>query len=57
MITRNTYPHNNTSVKVECTGLSTDRKPTNLPNGSVFYEMDTATTYMYDEQNKRWLAQ
>jgi len=38
-------------------GLSTDTKPTNVGNASTFYEMDTATLYMFDEQNGVWLAQ
>lgn len=38
-------------------GLSTDEKPTDVANASTFYEMDTATLYMYDEQNKVWLPQ
>lgn len=41
-------------------GLSTDTKPTVtfngslIMNGSVFFAMDTATAYMYDEQNSTW---
>lgn len=48
-------------------GLSTDTKPTNLksvsstqvevPNGSVFYEMDTKKLYMYDADNNLWRQQ
>lgn len=38
-------------------GLSTDEKPLNVTNASTFYEMDTATIYMFDEQNKVWLPQ
>lgn len=38
-------------------GLSTDTKPTNVANASTFYEMDTATLFMFDEQNGVWLAQ
>lgn len=37
-------------------GLSTDTKPdTHVPNGSVFYEMNTRDKYFYDEDNKQWL--
>ena len=35
-------------------GLSTDTKPTNVGNTSVFYEMDTNTAYMFDADNKQW---
>ena len=35
-------------------GLSTDQKPTNAHNGDSFLEMDTATFYMYDEENTQW---
>lgn len=41
----------------ECYGLSTDVKPTDVCNSSVFYEMDTGSLYMFDEQNKVWLKQ
>ena len=35
-------------------GLSTDTKPTDVPNGSVFVEMDTSTIYGFDEENTTW---
>ena len=41
-------------------GLSTDTKPTTtidgmgIPNGSVFTEVDTGKTYMFDEVGKNW---
>lgn len=38
-------------------GLSTDTKPTDVPNASTFYEMDTKKIFLFDEQNKRWLEQ
>ena len=38
-------------------GLSTDEKPMDVGNASTFYEMDTKTLYMFDAQNKVWLAQ
>ena len=41
----------------EIYGLSTDTKPTDVENGSTFYEMDTKMLYMFDEENKRWIAQ
>ena len=45
-----TYAHSN-----EFRGLSTDTKPTNAKNGAIFVEMDTGKTWIYDEQNARWL--
>lgn len=42
----------------ELKGLSTDVKPIdNIPNGSSFYEIDTATVFMFDAQNKQWIEQ
>ena len=38
-------------------GLSTDEKPTDAPNASIFYEMDTKALYLFDAQNKAWLKQ
>lgn len=41
-------------------GLSTDTKPINkidgmaIPNGSIYTEIDTGTTYMYDSANVTW---
>ena len=38
-------------------GLSSDPKPTGVPNTSSFYEMDTKKLYLYDAQNGAWLEQ
>lgn len=38
-------------------GLSTDIKPMDVNNASVFWEMDTKKLWMFDEENKRWLEQ
>lgn len=39
-------------------GLSTDDKPdVYVPNGSLFYEMDTGELAMYDAENKIWIPQ
>ena len=40
----------------EFRGLSTDSKPRNAKNGQLFVEMDTGKTWIYDEQNNRWLS-
>lgn len=43
---------------VEGACLSTDTKPVapavKLENGSKLMEMDTATMYLYDEENNEW---
>lgn len=38
-------------------GLSTDAKPTNVPNASTFYEMDTKALYLFDAEHGAWLKQ
>lgn len=35
-------------------GLSSDEKPTTLPNGSTFLEMDTGNVYVFDAENEQW---
>lgn len=43
---------------VEYYGLSTDEKPiTNIPNGSVFFAMDTQQLYLFDLENQTWIEQ
>lgn len=49
-----TYDGNKTYVEGAC--LSTDTKPTDVSNGSMMLEMDTATLYTYDEANEVWRA-
>lgn len=39
----------------EFRGLSSDSKPTNARNGTIYVEMDTGKMWIYDEQNARWL--
>ena len=38
----------------EIYGLSTDTKPTDVPNGSLFVEMDTSKLYLFDEGSGTW---
>lgn len=45
----------------ELRGLSTDTKPTvaldenlDMPNGSIYFEIDTATAYMYSAEDDTW---
>lgn len=35
-------------------GLSTDTKPDDAPNGSIYVEMDTSKIYTFDAENKDW---
>ena len=56
MLTTNKTYADGTCV-TEIFGLSDDEKPTNVSNSSIFYEMDTGTLYLFDEQNKVWLKQ
>lgn len=42
----------------EFKGLDTDTKPTDkVPNGSIFYEMNTQKVFMFDEENQIWIEQ
>lgn len=38
----------------EIRGLSTDTKPLDCGNGSIFFEMDTKKVYMFDAENSTW---
>ena len=41
---------------IEYRGLSTDTKPVEyVPNGSVFFEMDTSKVFMFDKDRGEWL--
>lgn len=39
--------------EVKC--LSTDEKPSDLPNGTQLIEMNTGKVKMYDAENDQWL--
>ena len=55
MITEKTI---NTGQANEYYGLSTDMKPSSdIPNASVFYEMDTGDIYMFSKGSGEWLSQ
>ena len=55
MITPDFYMEDGMYYKVETYyGLSTDTKPSNVANGSVFIEMDTSTLYFFDAENGEW---
>ena len=38
-------------------GLSTDEKPLDVLNGSMFVEMDTSKYYFFSGETKEWLEQ
>jgi hypothetical protein len=57
MITIKSENHVYGMTPSELYGLSTDTKPTDVNNASVFYEMDTKKMFLFDEQNNVWLEQ
>ena len=43
---------------IEAFGVEDDTKPTaDIVTGSVFTEVDTATTYLFDEKSGDWIVQ
>lgn len=48
---------NKTDLKsaMDLRGLSGDSKPTDVPNGSTFLEMDTGKVFIFDKENLIWL--
>lgn len=47
--------YSDNAVLSEFYGLSTDTKPTeNVATGSVFTEVDTGKTFLYDEESEDW---
>lgn len=57
MITKYIASNERNVAQYDMYGLSTDTKPMDVGNASTFYEMDTKTLWMFDAQNKVWLAQ
>lgn len=41
----------------EITGLSTDSKPTDVVNGSIFVEVDTGKVFFFNEAGSAWVEQ
>jgi len=35
-------------------GMSTDTKPTDVPNGSTFFEVNTGKVFAFDGHGKTW---
>lgn len=61
MITPESYIHDGAYCEaVTLFGLSTENKPTDVPNGSVFFEIDNFGStdvpyiFMYDAENSTW---
>ena len=42
---------------MEYRGKSTDAKPTDAYNGSLFKEMDTGKVFMFDAETQTWMEQ
>ena len=63
MITLNVTNNKNNATVRSFLGLSRDTKPIKrfkdkaIPNGSFFYEIDTARNYMYSADNETWYYQ
>lgn len=43
------------SDSYEYRGLSTDTKPTNCPNGSIYLEMNTNKIYFFNLEGNTWI--
>ena len=41
-------------IRVDLVGTSNDTKPTDVGNGSTFFEMDKAKAYMFNEDGPEW---
>ena len=63
MITLNVTGNKDNSTVRAFLGLSRDTKPVRwfqdsmIPNGSTYYEIDTARTYMYSFEDEKWYFQ
>jgi hypothetical protein len=57
MVTVNRVGGQNTEKGSEIYGMSTDTKPIDneIPNGSIFMEMDTGIIYFYDAETQQWV--
>ncbi len=59
MVTINKLGGQVNTKETEFRGKSTDTKPidNSIPNGSIFYEMDTQNVYIYDNEAGEWILQ
>ena len=57
MVTVNRVGGQNTEKKSEIYGMSTDTRPigNEIPNGSIFIEMDTGIIHFYDAEAQQWV--
>lgn len=53
-VVKTTESANKYYAAVELYGLSTDSKPTDEQNGTLFLEMNTGKVFVYDAQNTTW---
>lgn len=54
MITLYRAAYQDTPRARSLSGKSTDTKPLDVENGSVFQEIDTGKIYRFDAENKTW---
>lgn len=59
ILRKNNVDAGDNQKELEIRGLSGDTKPTtvnsvNIPNGTVFIEIDTGKMFLYDQQNLLW---
>lgn len=48
----NSQDRNNSVLEIR--GLSTEKPTENIPNGSIYIEIDTSKIYFYDGENEEW---
>lgn len=54
IIKKETNSNDGNKSILEFRGLSTEKPTENIPNGSVFIEIDTSKIYFYDAENQEW---
>lgn len=55
MITQKRAAYYSADKTTELAGRSIDTKPTNVPNGSEYTEIDTGRVYVFDAENTVWV--
>lgn len=59
ILRKNNVDAGDNQKEIEIKGLSGDTKPTqinsiDIPNGTVFIEIDTGKMYLFDQENSQW---
>lgn len=54
-VVKTTESANKYYAAVELYGLSTDSKPTDEQNGTLFFEMDTKKVYIFNGASSTWI--